>query len=423
MKNLSKILLKKNNLILLLIFAFLFRILFAFLTWHPDVYNHMDWGLKFFEYTPVKFYHPNTNIWSYTWPNQPPGTMYLFAFIKIIYDILFGLLLFVNDKISFFPSVIVSYSELRLYPALLQLPAILADFGIAYLVYKFTKSKLASLIFIYNPVVWYNSSVWGQYDSVINFLFLLSLFFAYKSKLFLSIFVLAISLYIKISLVIFVPIYLFYILKQYNFKKIIIYALVSFILILIFNLPFSGTNNPIVWLFYVYYKRVWTQQLHLITANAFNFWGFVTGVDWVSNSLKFLNVGYVVWGYILFLIFSLPVFYKSYISKDIKVVLFSLGILYFTAWMFMTNMHERYLYPYFVFGLVGMVMMKKRLYIYFAISLLSLVNMYYLWFTPHIEPFFYISTHLNNRLISLLILALYFKVYINFLRISSSKAI
>ena len=42
----------------IIIFAFLFRVLFAFFTFHPDLRNNMDWGIRFFEYLTSKFFEP-----------------------------------------------------------------------------------------------------------------------------------------------------------------------------------------------------------------------------------------------------------------------------------------------------------------------------------------------------------------------------
>ena len=66
--------------------ALLFRVVLAFGAWHPDLNNHVDWGIRFFQYGPSKFYAPESNVWNYTWPNQPPGTTYVFAGVRKIFE-------------------------------------------------------------------------------------------------------------------------------------------------------------------------------------------------------------------------------------------------------------------------------------------------------------------------------------------------
>ncbi|KKP31359.1 MAG: hypothetical protein UR21_C0010G0001, partial [Candidatus Woesebacteria bacterium GW2011_GWC2_31_9] len=69
--------------------AFCFRLILSFLIWHPDLNNHFDWGIRFWQYGPAKFY--TENVWNFTWPNQPPGTIYMFAGIRKFFEFIFGI--------------------------------------------------------------------------------------------------------------------------------------------------------------------------------------------------------------------------------------------------------------------------------------------------------------------------------------------
>ena len=125
-----------KNIIKILIIAFLLRVVLAFITWHPDINNHVDWGIRIFSYGPGKFFAPESNVWSYTWPNQPLGTIYMFAVIRKLFELVFSVFWWVNIHIPLFPSAIMLFLEDYLYIAMLKLPAILADLGIAVLIYK-----------------------------------------------------------------------------------------------------------------------------------------------------------------------------------------------------------------------------------------------------------------------------------------------
>ena len=211
----------KLSLTKILLLGLLLRILLMFLVWHPDLNNHVDWGIRFFEYGPQKFYAPQSNIWNFTWPNQPPGTILIFAGIRKIYELLFSIVWWINVNIPLFPSNVMKFFEEQFYQGLLKLPSILADLGIAYIIYKFfvsiKKTNLAVLgaaFFLFNPVVWYNSAVWGQTDSTINFFAILSLYLLLRKKLLWSAIFLAICLYVKISLAIFVPLFVIIAIRQ-----------------------------------------------------------------------------------------------------------------------------------------------------------------------------------------------------------------
>lgn len=382
-----------NRKILLLVLSALFlRLAIAPFVWHPDVNNHVDWGIRFFQYGASKFYAPESNVWSYTWPNQPPGTILIFVGIKILYDIIFGFFWWLNITIPIFPSGIITFSQSNLHPFLLKLPSIVSDFGIAYLVFLLLKEirakKMAvfgALLFLFNPVIWYNSSVWGQTDAVINFMALLSFYLLYKKKLIWSSIVFALCLYIKISLVLFLPVWLIWMISQkYKIKKIALSCMLATLVVVFMTLPFSTTHEPISWLVVLYQKQVLTHQLQVITANAFNIWGALTGLHEQPHTLMFGLLSFQNWGYLLFITSYLPLLYFVWKKPKLETVIWVLALTAFSSWMLLTNMHERYLYPMFPYLTIVASKYRKLLSFYFGISAINLLNLYNLWWVPNI---------------------------------------
>ncbi|MBP9759588.1 hypothetical protein KBD45_07895 [Candidatus Dojkabacteria bacterium] len=376
---------KKVNLFYFsIITLFVLRIIFSFVVWHPDLNNHIDWGIRFFEYGANKFYSPESNVWSFTWPNQPPGTIYMFAGVRILYEFIFNIFWQLNIKIPIFPSIIISFFETNLYPALLKLPAILSDFGIAYLIYKITGKKWASIVWLINPVIWYNSTIWGQYDSVINFFALLSFYFINRKKLLFAILAFCLSIYIKASLLIFAPIFLIAaLLKNFKLKDWIVSCALTLLAIVLITLPFSH-GNPIVWLYDLYVKKVFVQQLHVITANAFNLWSGVAGIHERPDSLPFLGFTYQIWGILLFLLSYIPVLINLFKNKTEKNIIWSLALVAFASFTLMTNMHERYIYPLFPYLTILFALSAGyiKVWQYTLLSAIALLGMYNFWFVP-----------------------------------------
>ncbi len=405
---------KKNWFLISVILLFILRIIFSFVVWHPDLNNHIDWGVRFFEYGANKFYAPESNVWSFTWPNQPPGTIYMFAGIRKLYEFVFNIFWQMNVKIPAFPSIIISYFETNLYPALLKLPAILSDFGIAYLIYKITNKKWASIAWLINPVVWYNSTIWGQYDAVINFFALLSFYLLNKKNLALSVLAFCISIYIKASLLIFAPIFLVVAIRQkHNAKDWITSVVVSLITIFLITLPFSN-GNPLFWLYELYTKKVFVQQLHVITANAFNLWSGIAGIHERPDSLPFLGLTYQLWGTVLFLISYLPILYRLYKAHKQIDVVWALALVAFASFTLMTNMHERYIYPLFPYLTILFAAGFVKIQSYSIISLIALLGMYNFWFTPRIEPivsFLSFGDRFMPRVLGFLMFAMFLNLY------------
>lgn len=374
----------------ILLVAFILRFCFSFVHWHPDVNNHIDWGIRFWQYGPEQFY--KANVWSFTWPNQPPGSIWLFAAVRKIFEAVFAFFWFINVNIPLFPSGIITFFESNLYPALLKLPGILADIGIAWLIYKIfaaeAKEKIGifgAAAFLVNPASWYNSTIWGQTDSVVNFFALFAFALLLKKKLLWAIAALLGSFYIKASLLLFLPIFVVVLLRQrYTARKLLVAMGVPFLVIGLLTLPFSQTE-PYTWLYNLYKDKVFTQQLQVITANAFNVWATLTGVHERPHELLLGPFSYKVWGWLFFGLAALPAVYLVFKKQDKTSVFWSLTIVSFSAFMLLTNMHERYLYPLFPVFTILAADNRKLLPLYVAISGIHLVNLYNFWWFPKVE--------------------------------------
>lgn len=407
-------------IIKILLTFFVLRFAFSFITWHPDLNNHVDWGIRFWEYGPEKFYR--ANVWSFTWPNQPPGTIYMFAAVRKLFEWTFAFFWFLNIKIPAFPSNIMLFFEKNLYQAMLKAPAILADLGIAYLIYQLLQEKgkkvalYGAVIFLANPVIWYNSTIWGQTDSIISFFALLSVYLLTKKRLVASLAVLALCLYIKISLIIFVPIILLFAFKQrYSLPKWIV-GIVCIVLILILpSIPFTNGKNPFVWLYYIYKDKVLGQQLHVITANAFNLWAVVAGIHERPDVTQLGPLTYRAWGNLLFGLSYFPALYLVGKKQTTNSIVWALAIVSFSSFMLATNMHERYIYPLFPYLTIIVVSNLFLLPLYIAVSAITLLGMYNFWWFPKIQPIVDIMSA-GNRLLPRILGIVNFGAFVLFYR-------
>lgn len=408
----------------ILLVAFLIRFVFSFITWHPDLNNHVDWGIRFWEYGPEKYY--KANVWSFTWPNQPPGTIYIFAGIRKLFEFIFSLLWYINVHVPPFPSNWMFFFERSLYPSLLKLPSIISDCAISYLIYRLfetqKKQKIgiyAAILFLINPVIWYNSTIWGQTDSIINLFGLLSFVFLLEKKLAGAVLAMALCLYIKLSLVIFVPILLVFALRQkYSLPRWIFALGISVTLICLLTVPFSQ-GNPFTWLFYIYKDKVLSQQLQVITANAFNLWAGVAGIHERPQTVLLGPLQYAQWGHLFFGLTYLPALYLSFKKQNFKSGVWSLSIVAFSSFMLATNMHERYSYPLFPYFTILTVLYSAMLPLYVLVSTITFLNLYNFWWYPRFEPLVQIlsvGNRLAPRVLGFLNFALYLAYYKSFLK-------
>lgn len=410
----------KNKFKLFLSAAFFVRIVFSFLVWHPDVNNHIDWGERFWIYGAKNFYE--NNVWNSTWPNQPPGTIYLYAGIKKVYDFIYSIFWWMNVNISVFPSNLIFFLEDNLYPALLKLPSIISDFGIAYLIYKCIKDKKLAktgvFLWLVNPVVWYNSSIWGQTDSVIMFFVFLSFYLLSKKMPVLSVLAFAFSIFIKASLLIFVPVYMIFFLRnKFTFAVYVKAIFLSLATIIFLTLPFSK-GNPVVWLFNLYQGKVFVQQLQVITANAFNIWATLTSIHEKPHTLMLGPLSYQTWGIIAFII-SYVIIVSRYLTSKSKGYYWVLAMIAISSFALLTNMHERYLYPFFPYMTILALENNKLMKVYLIISVISILNLYNFWFFPQVRVlimFMSFSDRLMPRILGLILTLCYVNLFKYFLR-------
>jgi Gpi18-like mannosyltransferase len=170
-------------------------------------------------------------------------------------------------------------------------------------------------------------------------------------------------------------------------------AFCSFILTtLLIYLPFFP-KNPFYGIYFVNSNLANTYEC--TTCFTFNFWGIFG--NWQNDLDFFLGISKIYWGLILFSLFFLLLF----LIKPIKIKLRSPYIFLTTAltvmafYIFLTRMHERYLFAFFPFLLLSAILLKSKILTYFYLfaSLMYFLNLYLVYI--HYNVFY---LHLPNLL-------------------------
>lgn len=420
----------KISLTKLLVLALILRVILVFISsYHPDLPNHIDWGNRFLSYGSKNFYE--NSVWGVSWPNQPFGSMFLFASIAWLKNIIFNSLLFLNNTFPIFPSFIIPVLELKLHSWMVKLPFILADLGIGVLIYQMVKqfnpkkALLAASFFLFNPVLIYNSAIWGQTDPLINLLALSGLYLTFKKQYFWGIILFLSSFLFKLSLIIYLPIFDLLLIKQIkDWKKFVIPTLTFIIFIYFLAIPFAfGDKNPFEWIWYMYTNRVLSRQGSMLNGNAFNFWFILFGVDFSKSEFtKFGPLTYQLWSRLIYILFLIPVCFKFLKSKlNIQNLLIALMLSGFGSFVFLTNMHERYLYPIFpiLITLIFLPKSKFKIKSLVVLSIIHFINLYNLWFYPLIpvlKQLLITNNFLFCRFLSGILIIICFNFLVKFLK-------
>ena len=228
---------KFKTINILVIFAIILRIVLSVITYHSDlgafalagkyIVGENKW-LSFYDTIASKNnngileVHRNDMVFNY----QPlayliPSVIYL-PFKSIINQ--------TGDRLINKEWINSTSQTFNLILLLYKLPMILADLGILWLLPKFFKKYknkiIVSLLWAFNPVAIYVSSMMGQVDIIIALFILISLYFAKKQKIYYASIFVALSALIKPIGLILIPIYAIYYYKIN--KKIIKSILVLF---------------------------------------------------------------------------------------------------------------------------------------------------------------------------------------------------
>ena len=378
------------------------------MAYHGDLNNNISWGTIAYENGLNGFYgSSDARDWPYSPPNQPPLTILMFTGLRMMWQTVENVFWWFNNHIAVFPSATIWFWEQKGMVLLVKLPSILADLGIGYLIYWYlTHNKkfkthiktalLISCIWLFNPITWYNSAIWGQTDSIVNLLGLISILLLLKKKLIASTTFFALSLLFKGSLAVFSPILLFVALSQkYALKEWLLAIIYPLLITVLVSLMFHPHFDFPIWFINLYKDRILPGEIGYLTANGFNFWWLVNPGK-VYDSISFLGIPARLLGFIFTFVGvgGTLLWIRNKVTEE--KVLISLVLTALISFLFLTRIHERYLYPFFPIATLLLSLFPQILVPYLILSLTHLLNLYNLFWAP---SFTFLETFLKIPLV------------------------
>ena len=292
----------------------------------------------------------------------------------------------VRDAFGFAPHYISPRSNLVTF-----MPAILFDLAAGALVYfsclYFGKDEgrttlpnafgvpfWLTAVYLWNPAVILNSSIWGQVDAVHTFMMALALFSLAKNLARPSIvpyLLFGLAVMVKPQSLIVAPIFLCSALHyvwalrggdawRINHKQLVtagtllLFAVATFALMFAVSAPFAWTGTfPFVDFYYVVsqYIETFGQRPHP-TINAYNF-HFMVGGNWGSITPFLAFVGYSS-----IVAVTLTVFWLLLGKFRASTLFFSGALLFMTTFTFSVRMNERYGFPAMLFLVLAYVALR-----------------------------------------------------------------
>ncbi len=393
---------KKNKLsLILLIAALLLRFGLVFIDYSWDVNNHITWAEDLIRYgfSEDFFSTISTKAFGSLYPNYPPLSLYLFYALYPLQAVIHAVVWWLNTTVPVFPSNLIFFIETKTFLAgIYKIPSIITDFAVAWLLFVFARklhhSKTGTILqfiaiaFLLNPVVFYNSAFWGQIDSMPIFFALAALYLVLYTKMpVLSMLLFTAGLLIKPNTFVYIPVYVYILLRNYSLRTLTIGALASYLLFYVSYIPFNSNLLDITAPLKLYYEKVLqAQSLSSVSNGALNFWALVLPSSGIPDADMILGIAnYRVLGYLLFLFFSALTIWRLVKSKEKESIVKGLFFTSLAGFLLLTKMHERYVILYLPF--LVLLTWKDKRYLRWLVLLTALgfLNMYKNWPVPRFQ--------------------------------------
>ena len=307
--------------------------------------------------------------------DYPPGYVYILFFCGMLHKIL--------------------GTSVDGYDVIIRLPAILCDCGIAWFIYRLCIERMPKYwtyffvaFWIFNPLSFLDSTVWGQVDAVLTLALVAALYLIVRERFILSSVVFGAAVMLKPQAIIVLPVLFFALLKHKKIKTFFAGALAGVGTALGLALPFALSVDmsnaymiervtPVLELLgadgggtftKVMTPFAWIVSLFMGTAghynyacvNALNFF-FGIGANWKQDSAPLWGLTYFWWG-MIFIVIATGLTWFLYIKtpKNPSLPFLSAAVILSLVANFGPRMHERYFFPAVVFLLIAALIRNNR---------------------------------------------------------------
>lgn len=278
---------------------------------------------------------------------------------------------------------------------LLKLPAMLADLAAGVLLYRYGAARIGqaaafglAMLYVWNPAVIVNSAAWGQVDAVFVLIILLSLLAIVRGGLVQGTVLFAAAVLVKPQALIFTPVLLLAYWHKREWRKASLAMLAGAAAFVLLALPFFRGNGGAQGLFDLYTSTL--SSYPYATLNAFNLY-LLTGGNWAPLEERFLSVPYTYWGNAGIVLATALAAWLSLRQKRgrdaVSSSFFLALVLIATVFLFVTKMHERYMFPALLLCAFAYIQTKDRrmLHLLFGFSVTQFVNVSYVLAFSHID--------------------------------------
>jgi Gpi18-like mannosyltransferase len=334
-----------------------------------DLQDYVTWGLLV-DHHFLHIYSLSSGAPVYALPNYPPLAMYLYGLMTGLY---FGAAQLVGVHAS------SQVANAPLLSAWIKLPAILADVGAVWVLYRLARSAfserkalLVTSSYAFSPAIVFDGAFWGETDALPLLPLLLALLFAARRRGIWAGVLFGVAIMLKPQPIIFAPLLLLYLWRWAGWRQAA-YAVTALSLVsLICCAPYLLPPRPEMLALYQN-TSIWAQVGHA-SDGAFNLW-------WLLGSERSAAAAYLgplsptSIGYAFFLVIELLALIGVWQDGSQQRLFLGAALVALAFFVVMPLQHERYLYPSLALFLIAGCSQKRNLWVYAVASITAFCNM------------------------------------------------
>ncbi len=324
----------------------------------PDVGDYQAWGSQIVTSGPAHTYQQGSFL------DYPPG--YLYA-------------LWVAGSIG---RAIGATGDF--YRIIMESPAIVADFALALVVYAFMRrggrpemAFIAMLMVALNPALLFDTVVWGQSDSVMTFVILLSIGLIICKQYEIGWALAAIAVLVKPQGLMMLPVLGVWTLLEADFATWIGSGVAMIAVAIICIAPFQ-IGHEWNWIIKLYTSTA--AYYHETSVNAFNLMALLGGLR-QSDSDTLAGISYFALGMSLLVPLYGFVAWILWTGRTPTRLLFASFVAIFGFFMVAPRMHERYMYPAIALAVPLALEAPEMMAVFVIISITCFINLAYILHT------------------------------------------
>ena len=311
------------------------------------------------------------------------------------------------------------------YRVIIESPAIVADLALALLVYAFMRrgsrpemAFIAMLMVALNPPLVFDTVVWGQSDSVMTFVTLLSIVSLIGEQYEIAWGLAAIAVLVKPQGLMMLPVLGFWTMLETDFATWIRSGIALIAVAIIGIAPFQ-IGHEWNWIIKLYSSTA--AYYHETSVNAFNLMALLGGVRQAdSNTLA--GVSYFALGMSLLVPLYAFVAWILWRGRTPTRLLFASFIAIFGFFMVAPRMHERYLYPAIALAVPLALEAPEMLAVFAILTITCFINLAYILHTLNTVVFLDSRDGLAMATSALNVVALGLALYWGATRMKDSSA-